>query len=131
MTSFNDPIAEMLTKIRNALMAEHLYVDMEVSKMRNSIAQILKKNGFIENFLVSNERKKMRIFLKYKSNRQSIIAGLRRISKPGLRKYIGWQQVPTVLGGIGIAVVSTSKGVMDGKEARYNKVGGEILCTIW
>jgi len=129
--AFNDPIAEFLTKVRNAQQAQHRYVDIFMSKMKNSVANIMKEQGFIENFIVNENKGKMRIFLKYTNKRNGIIRQLKRISKPGRRIYVSFDKLPRVLGGIGIAVLSTSKGVMDDEAARKNKIGGEVLCYIW
>ena len=128
--SFNDPIAEMLTKIRNARAAQHRYVEISLSKEKLSIAKILKDEGFIDNFISSDERRKVRIFLKY-NERKSVISGIKRISKPGLRRYVGYDKIPYVLGGIGTAILSTSKGVVCDRSARRLKVGGELLCLVW
>jgi small subunit ribosomal protein S8 len=129
--AFNDPIAELLTRIRNAIMARHRYVDINISKMRVSLVEILREQGFIDNYLTSEEKKKIRIFLKYTKNKQPVIKGLKRVSSPGLRRYIGCSDIPRVLGGIGIAILSTSLGVIEGESARHKKVGGELLCYIW
>ncbi len=129
--AFNDPIAEMLTKLRNAKDAQHRYVDLSTSKIKIQILEILKENGFIENFLVSEENHKIRVFLRYMKNRQPILSGLKRVSTPGWRKYIGYKDMPCVFNGMGIAIVSTCKGIVDGETARNLKVGGELLCTIW
>jgi small subunit ribosomal protein S8 len=128
--SFNDPIAEMLTKIRNARAAKHRYVEISLSKEKLSIAKILKEEGFIDNFISSDQRRKVRIFLKY-NDRKSVINGIKRISKPGLRRYVGHDKIPYVLGGIGTAIISTSKGVVCDRAARRLKVGGELLCLVW
>lgn len=129
----SDPIADLLTRIRNASGAKHLFLDVSWSKMREAIVKILKENGFIAHYLVKDEkgRKTMRIFLKYAHDREAVIHGLKRISKPSLRKYISCNQIPTVLGGLGISIISTSKGVLDGDKAREQKVGGELLCLAW
>lgn len=129
--SFNDPIAELLTKIRNAKDAQHRFVDIGFSKIKVRILEILKENGFIENFLVNEELRKMRVFLRYTKQRESVIHGIRRISRCGLRRYIGYEKIPHIFNGMGIAIVSTSKGVVDGETARNLKVGGELLCTVW
>lgn len=129
--AFNDPIAELLTKIRNAKGAQHRHVDMSFSKMKVWILDILKNHGFIENFLVNEEKFKLRVFLRYNRNRESIIHGLDRESTCGLRRYIGYQRIPKVFNGMGIAIMSTPKGVIDGETARNLKVGGELLCTVW
>ncbi len=129
----SDPIADLLTRIRNASSAKHRYLDVSWSKMREAIVKILKENGFIAHYLVKeeNKRKTMRVFLKYTSDREGVIHGLKRVSKPSLRKYIPSQKIPTVLGGMGISIVSTSKGVVDGKTARELNIGGELLCLAW
>lgn len=129
--AFNDPISEMLTKLRNAKSAQHRYVDLRSSKMILKILELIKQHGFIENYLVNEEMRKIRVFLKYNRNRQSTIHGLQRISKPGLRKYVGYQDIPRILNGMGLAILTSSRGVLDGETARNLKVGGEILCTIW
>jgi small subunit ribosomal protein S8 len=129
--AFNDPIAELLTKIRNAKGAQHRYVDLSHSKMKVKILEILKGHGFIENFLVNEEDHKIRVFLRYTKSRDSVIHGLTRISKSGLRRYIGYAKIPRVFNGMGIAILSTPKGVVDGETARNLKVGGELLCTVW
>ncbi len=127
----NDPIADLLTRIRNAKSAQHRFVDASLSKMNGSIAKILKDNGFIENFLTNEKTHKIRIFLKYTKNRESVIHGLKRVSSPGLRKYVPYTRIPKIFGGIGCAVLSTSKGVVDNAAARDLKVGGELLCYVW
>ena len=129
--SFNDPIAELLTKIRNAKGAQHRFVDLSYSKNKIKILEILKSQGFIENFLVNEEMHKIRIFLRYTKERGSVIHNLRRISTCGLRRYIGYKDIPRVFNGMGIAILSTPKGIIDGETARNLKVGGEILCTVW
>jgi len=129
----SDPIADLLTRIRNALKAEHRYVDIPWSKMKQSIAEILKQKGFIENFLVKQDKRggTIRIFLKYTRSRLPVIQGIKRISKPGLRKYVNSQEIPKFFGGLGLSIVSTSKGVMAGSDAHKNNVGGELLCQVW
>lgn len=129
--AFNDPIAELLTKMRNSKDAKHRYVDLVFSNMKVKILEILKNHGFIENFLVNKEKYKIRVFLKYTRNRQSVITGLKRVSKCGLRCYIGHSSIPRVFNGMGVAIMSTPKGVIDGETARNLKVGGELLCTVW
>ena len=128
-----DPIADMLTRIRNANMAEKKIVQMPHSKMKSEIARLLKSEGFIKDYTMENEDGKsvLNIFLKYTVEREPIIQGLRRISKPSCRKYVASDEVPRVLGGIGVAILSTSSGVMTDNEARTRKVGGEVLCYIW
>ncbi|MBE5955310.1 MAG: 30S ribosomal protein S8 [Lachnospiraceae bacterium] len=130
----SDPIADMLTRIRNANTAKHDTVDVPSSKMKLAIAEILLKEGFIKSFEVIEEGnfKTIRIALKYGADKnQRIITGIKRISKPGLRVYAGAEDMPKVLGGLGIAIVSTNKGVMTDKEARALNVGGEVLCFVW
>jgi small subunit ribosomal protein S8 len=128
-----DPIADMLTRIRNANMAEKKIVQMPHSKMKSELARLLKSEGFIKDYTMENEDGKsvLNIFLKYTTEREPVIQGLRRISKPSCRKYVGSDEVPRVLGGIGVALLSTSSGVMTDNEARKQKVGGEVLCYIW
>lgn len=130
----NDPIADMLTRIRNANTAKHDTVDVPASKMKLAIADILVDEGYVEKYeLVDNGNfKDIRITLKYgKDKNDKIIAGLKRISKPGLRVYAGKDELPKVLGGLGIAIISTNKGVMTDKKARQLNVGGEVLAFVW
>lgn len=129
--SFNDPIAEMLTRIRNAVLAKHRYVDLYISKVRIAIVKILKEQGFIADYLIDDEKRMMRIFFKYSKDRKSVIRGIRRISSPGLRRYVSYKDIPYVVSGLGIALVSTSLGILDDKTARVKKVGGEVLCYVW
>lgn len=136
--SINDPIADMLTRIRNGVMAGHSQVAMPSSKIKAEIAKILKEEGFIENYeIVDSERsgfKVLRIKIKYvgeRRERKPVISGLERVSKPGRRIYSKKQDIPWVLSGIGIAIMSTPKGVMTGQRARQVGVGGEILCKVW
>ena len=128
-----DPIADMLTRIRNANMAEKVTVAMPHSKMKSELARILKAEGFIKDYTMENENGKpvLNIFLKYTIEREPVIQGLRRISKPSCRKYVNAEEVPRVLGGIGIAILSTSSGVMTDADAREKKIGGEVLCYVW
>lgn len=130
----SDPVADFLTRIRNAQKAQHRFVDLNWSKMKENIAHILKSEGFIDNVLVkkdTNQRGVMRIFLRYREGRRPVIHGLKRVSKPGLRRYVGHQDIPIFYGGLGLAILSTSKGVISGKEANQKKVGGELLCLVW
>lgn len=133
MGTTSDPIADLLTRIRNALMAEHLYVDISHSKMREAIVKILKKKGYLSHYLVKEEEKKqvMRIFLRYGENRRPVIQQLKRVSKPSLRVYVSAKEIPYVFGSMGISVLSTSQGVMDGNLARSKNIGGELLCLVW
>ena len=128
-----DPIADMLTRIRNALVVKHETVEVPVSNMKLSIADILLNEGYIKGYTVSDAgvEKMMTITLKYGPNRQRVITGLKRISKPGLRVYARKDNIPKVLNGLGIAILSTSKGIMTDREARKQGVGGEVLAYIW
>ena len=129
-----DPIADMLTRIRNANNAKHDTVDVPASNMKKSIAQILLDEGYIKNFQIINDGTQgvIRITLKYlEPGKEKVISGLRRVSKPGLRVYAGAEELPKVLRGLGIAIVSTSKGVMTDKKAREAHVGGEVLAFVW
>lgn len=130
----NDTIADMLTRIRNANLAKHQIVQVPATKMTRNIVQVLREEGFIYNFEEINEnfRGYLIISLKYKGkNKKPIITALKRISKPGLRVYANHRDLPRVLGGIGIAIISTSKGVMTDRQARHHGLGGEVLCYIW
>ncbi|MGN1030400.1 MAG: 30S ribosomal protein S8 [Butyricicoccaceae bacterium] len=127
-----DPIADMLTRIRNAANARHATVDVPASGMKKAIAQILLDEGYIKGYqIVEGGQGTIRIQLKYSANNQKAITGLKRVSKPGLRQYAGAQELPKVLRGLGIAIISTSKGVMTDKKARELNVGGEILAFVW
>ena len=128
-----DPVADMLTRIRNANNAKHETVDVPASNMKKSIAQILLDEGYIKAFQIMEDGTQgiIRITLKYNAGKEKVISGLRRVSKPGLRVYVGADELPQVLRGLGIAIVSTSKGVMTDKAARAAHVGGEVLAFIW
>jgi small subunit ribosomal protein S8 len=128
-----DAIADMLTRIRNAASAKHESVDIPASNLKRSIASILLEEGYIKSFEEINDGKQgvIRVSLKYSSNKQNIITGIKRISKPGLRVYAGKEELPKVLGGLGIAIISTSKGIMTDKKARTEGVGGEVLAFVW
>ena len=127
-----DPIADMLTRIRNALQQKHASVSMPASNEKKAIAQILKNEGFIVDFNVEGDVKKtLNIELKYGPNNEKVISGLRRISKPGLRVYAKVENLPSVLNGLGIAIISTSNGMMTDKEARANSLGGEVIAYVW
>ncbi|MCR8636292.1 MULTISPECIES: 30S ribosomal protein S8 [Paenibacillus] len=129
----SDPIADMLTRIRNANVVRHETVEIPASTIKREIAEILKKEGFIRDaeYIEDNKQGIIRLFLKYGPNNERVISGLKRISKPGLRVYTKSQEVPRVLGGLGIAIISTSHGVMTDKEARQTKAGGEVICYVW
>lgn len=128
-----DPIADMLTRIRNANMVRHEKLEVPASKIKKEIAEILKREGFVRDveFIEDNKQGIIRIFLKYGGNNERVITGLKRISKPGLRVYAQTGEVPRVLNGLGIAIVSTSQGVLTDKEARAKQVGGEVLAYVW
>ena len=128
-----DPIADMLTRIRNANNAKHDTVDVPASNMKKSIAQILLDEGYIKNFQLIDDGTQgvIRIALKYNAGKEKVISGLKRVSKPGLRVYAGADELPKVLRGLGIAIVSTSKGIMTDKKAREAHVGGEVLAFVW
>ena len=128
-----DPVADMLTRIRNANSAKHETVDVPASNLKKAIAQILLDEGYIKSFQVVDDGTQgvIRIALKYLPGKEKVITGLRRVSKPGLRVYAGADELPRVLKGLGIAIISTSKGVMTDKKARANHVGGEVLAFVW
>ena len=129
----SDPIADMLTRIRNASRAEHEKCDIPSSKMKVRLAEILKDEGFIKNFRVLEDDKQgtLRVYLKYGSGNEKMITGLVRVSTPGRRVYVGHTEIPSILGGIGVAVLSTPRGVVTDREARKQKVGGEVLAYVW
>ena len=131
--SMTDPIADMLTRIRNANMVGHESVDVPASKMKKSIAEILLKEGYIKGFDVIEDNKQgiIRIQMKYGQDKEKVITGIKKISKPGLKVYAKRDEIPKVLGGLGIAIISTSKGVITDKEARKENVGGEVICYVW
>ena len=129
----NDPIADMLTRIRNAQVARHDTVTMPASNMKKSIAKLMQNEGFIKSYEVIDDglQGEIKITLKYLDKKQPVIVGLKRISKPGLRVYAYCEDLPKVLGGLGVAIISTSKGVMTDRMARKENLGGEVLCYIW
>jgi small subunit ribosomal protein S8 len=129
----NDPIADMLTRIRNAMAVRHKQVLMPSSKMLVAIARILKEEGFIQNFEVTKEKpqSQLRIVLKYDQKRKSLVSGMERVSKPGKRVYAKRHDIPWVLSGMGVAILSTPRGVMTGRKARKLGVGGEVICYVW
>jgi len=132
MSAITDPIADMLTRIRNGIRARHPRVDMPASALRVEIARILKQEGYVSNFKVAEEGKKkvLKVFLRYGEDGGSVISTLDRVSRPGRRVYVGAREIPKVLGGLGINILSTPRGVMTGKNARKAGVGGEVLCNI-
>ena len=131
--AMTDPIADFLTRIRNANMVKHESVEVPASKMKRDIAEILKNEGFIRDVEYIDDDKQgiIRVFLKYGKNNERVISGLRRISKPGLRSYVKADAVPKVFNGLGIAILSTSEGVMTDKDARAKKIGGEVIAYVW
>ena len=131
MTS--DPIADMLTRVRNAIQARHPKVDVPASKLKTEIARILKEEGYIANYKPTEEngQKVLRVYLKYGPNNEAVIRDLQRVSRPGCRVYLGRDEIRRVQGGLGISIMTTPKGVMTGRQARREGVGGEILCEVW
>ena len=129
----SDPIADMLTRIRNAQMAHHPKVDVPSSKLKMEIARILKEEGFIMNFKLAEEgaKRSIRIYLKYDNNNDAAISNVERVSRPGCRVYVRRTEIPRVLGGLGINILTTPRGVMTGRQARKQGVGGELLCEVW
>jgi small subunit ribosomal protein S8 len=129
-----DPIADMLTRIRNASRAKHPRVDLSASKLKVEIARILKDEGYIASFKVMDDnkvRKTLRVFLRYTPDRRSVITNLKRISRPGCRRYVGKTEIRSVIGGMGMSILSTPRGLMTGYTARKAGVGGEVLCEVW
>ena len=131
--NMTDPIADMLTRIRNAVTAKHDYVNVPASKHKVAIARVLKQEGFIRDIEILEEgpRKTLRVHLTYVGKKESLLTGIRRVSKPGLRVYVQNGEIPRVYGGLGIAILSTPQGVMTGQQAWRRKVGGELLCYVW
>lgn len=131
--SMTDPIADYLTRIRNANMVRHASVEVPASNMKKSISEILKREGFIRDYEVIDDHKQgvIKIYLKYSKDNERVISGLKKISKPGLRSYVKADAVPKVLNGLGIAILSTSEGVITDKEARAKDVGGEVIAYVW
>ena len=128
-----DPIADMLTRIRNAVMARHESVSIPATKIKNEIARILKDEGFIKSYQLSSKTaaKAIDIALRYDEKENPLILGLKRVSKPGLRVYTSKDRIPSVYGGMGVAIISTSKGIMTGEDAKRQGIGGEVLCYVW
>lgn len=128
-----DPIADMLTRVRNALVARHAKVDVPASRLKNEIARILREEGYILNYKLTEEgsKKFIRIYLKYTPASLPVISRIERVSRPGCRVYVGSKEIPRILGGLGINILTTPKGVMTGLTARKEGVGGEVLCQIW
>ena len=133
MAMVTDPVADMLARIRNGSLAEHEKVDIPSSRLKVRLAEILKEEGFIKNFRLIEDKRQgvLRIYLKYGPGQERVISGLRRVSKPGRRLYVGADRIPSVLGGMGVAILSTPRGVLTDRESRKAKVGGEVLCYVW
>lgn len=129
----SDPIADLLTRIRNASRAEHEKVDIPASKLKVKIAELLKDEGFVKNYrLIEDDKQGMlRVYLKYGAGNEKMIAGLVRVSRPGRRVYVAKDEIPSILGGMGVAILSTSRGVMTDRESRKQQVGGEVLAYVW
>ncbi len=131
--AMTDPIADLLTRIRNASKEKHEKLEVPASRLKANVVRVLKEEGFIRNFRLMREegRPVLKVFLKYSETGEGVIRGIRRVSRPGLRRYAGYDSMPRPLGGAGIAIVSTSRGVITSQKARLQKVGGEILCEVW
>ncbi len=131
--SLTDPVADFLARIRNAISARHQKLDVPASKLKLEIARILKEEGYVANFKQVEEggHKLLRVYLKYGANNEAVISNLARVSRPGCRVYVGRNEIPRVLGGLGINILTTPRGVMTGRDARKQGVGGEVLCEIW
>ena len=131
--TMTDPIADMLTRIRNAVAVKHDYVNIPASKMKLSIAKVLKDEGFIRDYETFEEgpRRIVRVHLNYTGDREPLLTGLKRVSRPGLRVYVQKREIPRVFNGLGIAILSTPKGIMAGQQAWRQKIGGEVLCYVW
>ena len=127
----HDPIADLLTRIRNAKTAKHRFVDFHPSKIKMEIVKVLHQQGFVDKYLVNEEKGQARLFLKYAGGREPVIKDLKRVSCPSLRRYVGYKQIPRIYGGMGVAILSTPSGIIDGETARKNKIGGELLCLVW
>jgi small subunit ribosomal protein S8 len=128
-----DPIADMVTRVRNALAARHPKVDVPASRLKTEIARILKEEGYILNYKVAEEgaKRTIKIYLKYSTGNQPVISNIQRVSRPGCRVYAGKKEIPRVLGGLGINILTTPRGVMTGRSAHKEGIGGEILCSVW
>ncbi len=128
--ALNDPIADLLTRIRNAKNARHRFVDFHPSNIKMEIVKVLQQQGFVGKSLLNEEKRQARLFLKY-DGRDPVIRELKRISSPAARKYVGHKRIPRIFGGMGIAILSTPAGILDGETARKQKMGGELLCLVW
>ena len=133
MAVVTNPIGDLLARIRNGSLAEHEKIDVPASKLKVRVVEILKQEGFVKNFRLIEDKKQgvLRVYLKYGPGQERVITGLRRLSKPGRRLYVSADKVPSVLGGMGVAILSTSRGVMTDRDSRKAQVGGEVLCYVW
>lgn len=133
MSTVTDPIADFLIQVRNASFAEHEKVDIPASKLKVRLAEIMKEEGFIKNFRLVEDSKQgiLRIYLRYGPDQERVISGMKRVSRPGRRIYVAADKVPSVLGGIGVAILSTPRGLLTDRESRKERVGGEVLCYLW
>ena len=133
MAVVTDPIGDLLARIRHGSLAEHAKIDVPASKLKVRVVEILKQEGFVKNFRLIEDKKQgvLRVYLKYGPGQERVITGLRRVSKPGRRLYVSADKVPSVLGGMGVAILSTSRGVMTDRDSRKAQVGGEVLCYVW
>lgn len=132
--NITDPIADMLTRLRNAVRARHETVSMPTAHLKEELARILKEEGYIKGFVLlkgPTPQKVLKIQLNYSGRKDPVLSGLRRVSRPGLRVYVSWERIPRVRGGLGLAIVTTPQGVLTGREARRRQVGGEVLCYVW
>ena len=131
--TMTDPISDFLTRLRNALKSRHETVDIPISKMKVEVARLMKEEGFIDNFKAMEDKTQgtLRLYLKYGPENENIINGLKRVSRPGRRVYVGGDEISNVMGGYGINIISTSKGILTGKEAKRQNIGGEIICEVW
>lgn len=131
--TMTDPVADMLVRVSNAHQAGHDRVEIPASKMKMGIAKVLKKEGFIKNYKLIQDKKQgiLRVYLKYTEENEPVIRGLKKISRPGRRVYRGFEEIPSVRGGFGVVILSTSKGILSDKDARSQRIGGEILCQVW
>jgi small subunit ribosomal protein S8 len=131
--SMTDPIADLLTRIRNASKEKHEKLEVPASRLKANVVRVLKEEGYIKNFRLVREegRPVIKVYLKYTDHGDAVIQGIKRISRPGLRRYSGYEELPRPLGGAGISIISTSKGVLTGQRARSQKLGGEVLCEVW
>ncbi len=131
--SMTDPLADMLTRIRNANSAMHPHLDVPSSNLKREVLRVLKEEKYIDNYIFISDKKQgmLRIYLKYTPEREKVITGIKKVSRPGLRKYVTADEIPEVIGGLGLTILSTPKGVLSGKDAQQQGVGGELLCMVW